>query len=60
MEYSILSSLTLSKKKHHNDLNQRSGKGCALTYTRRDLLDTKPSEASVESSNKLVVITILK
>ncbi|CAF4335898.1 unnamed protein product, partial [Rotaria magnacalcarata] len=51
MECSILSSLKLSKQKHNDDLNRRSSKRRALTYARRDLLDTKPSELSVASSN---------
>ncbi|CAF2069972.1 unnamed protein product [Rotaria magnacalcarata] len=51
MECSILSSLKLSKQKHNDDLNRRGSKRRALTYARRDLLDTKPSELSVASSN---------
>ncbi|CAF2133498.1 unnamed protein product, partial [Rotaria magnacalcarata] len=35
----------------NDDLNRRSSKRRALTYARRDLLDTKPSELSVASSN---------
>ncbi|CAM4953861.1 unnamed protein product [Rotaria socialis] len=51
MECSILSSLKLSKQKHNDDLNRRSTKRRAFTYARRNLLDTKPSELSVASSN---------
>ncbi len=56
MEYSILSSLTLSKQKYYDDLNKRSNKRRALIYTRRDLLDTKPSETLVTSFNEFVFI----
>ncbi|CAF3190019.1 unnamed protein product, partial [Rotaria socialis] len=51
MERSILSSLKLSKQKHNDDLNRRSTKRRALTYARRNILDTKPFELSVASSN---------
>ncbi|CAF3601711.1 unnamed protein product [Rotaria socialis] len=51
MECSILSSLKLSKQKHNDDLNRRSTKRRALTYARRNLLDTKPFELSVASTN---------
>lgn len=57
MEYSVLSSLRLSKKKYRGDLDKRSSKRRAITYIRRDLLDTKPSEVLLSSSNRLVVIS---